>query len=498
MVKKINISNIIYGLILVFYYFYISYYASNPFDDAFIHMRISRNFAELGLPYFNINDPVMGSSSHTWILLLSTLFSIFGAKIKIVLLLQFVVFSTLFYFLRKLLSHKFSKLASTLLSVLLIHVTLNQSVLGLMESSLLCLFFTLYLTYRIKENVLVSSVFLSLCVFTRNEFSILWVINLIFMYKNKEFWKGSILVFFSFFIYLFYFYGTIIPSPYLAKKFLYDGYGVGIKSLSFLVNNHTPYYICNEVLKESTCFYDRFGNLTLLILVTFCVGLFSLFYLKLGKNKQIYREVLIFCLILFLLYLFSEVYLSFWYWPNILFPLGLILLLNLALSRSHIIGLIFIPKIILSLMPIYGFIVRDKTNYFLHYFNSRIQVYEKIANFINSEKGDFIKSPVLLTQELGVLGWKYRGEVKCAFGLVSSDTFKIIKANSDQFDSSFKAIFEIIEQVQPDYYIYFIGGPKDEELNLKMAKLNYDAVRKFKLTHDILDRSEIILYQKNK
>ena len=42
-------------------------------DDAYMHFRIAENFASLGRPYFNLDSPVMSTSSPLWTLLLTVL-----------------------------------------------------------------------------------------------------------------------------------------------------------------------------------------------------------------------------------------------------------------------------------------------------------------------------------------------------------------------------------------------------------------------------------------
>ena len=47
-----------------------------PHDDAFIHMRIARNLASGGGPFFNAGERVMGGSSPLWMLIVSGLFRV--------------------------------------------------------------------------------------------------------------------------------------------------------------------------------------------------------------------------------------------------------------------------------------------------------------------------------------------------------------------------------------------------------------------------------------
>ena len=53
-------------------------------DDAYIHFRIARNFAQYDRPYFNLNEPVYATSAISWTLLVAFLFKIFGPLPKTV------------------------------------------------------------------------------------------------------------------------------------------------------------------------------------------------------------------------------------------------------------------------------------------------------------------------------------------------------------------------------------------------------------------------------
>lgn len=50
------------------------------FDDAYIHVRIAQHLAEHGLPYFNLDEPINGSSSATWTWLLALWFALIGDR----------------------------------------------------------------------------------------------------------------------------------------------------------------------------------------------------------------------------------------------------------------------------------------------------------------------------------------------------------------------------------------------------------------------------------
>src|SRR5262245_28589405 len=78
--RKHIIAGIIAFMAIIYLLWYVFAYSRYPADDAYIHMRIARNFATHGVPYFNIDQPVSGSSSLLWLVLLSGLFAAFGAS----------------------------------------------------------------------------------------------------------------------------------------------------------------------------------------------------------------------------------------------------------------------------------------------------------------------------------------------------------------------------------------------------------------------------------
>jgi len=53
------------------------------FDDAYIHFRIAQNFAGHGVPYFNLGEPVMASSSSAWTLFLALLIKLLPSSVNI-------------------------------------------------------------------------------------------------------------------------------------------------------------------------------------------------------------------------------------------------------------------------------------------------------------------------------------------------------------------------------------------------------------------------------
>ena len=68
-----------------------------PYDDAFIHLRIARNLAAHGQPYFNLGARVMADSSPLWMVLVAGLFKILpGSGPSSVAALECGIATTLF------------------------------------------------------------------------------------------------------------------------------------------------------------------------------------------------------------------------------------------------------------------------------------------------------------------------------------------------------------------------------------------------------------------
>ena len=120
-------------LIIVFHVKLIPY----AYDDAYIHIRIARNLASVGVPYFNVDEPVMASSSTGWTLFLAFLFKLFGDHLIFIALCN-GLFTTACVFVytrlvQMLTGRKLTWFLQRLFSVLTLAILIRVSA-GLMET----------------------------------------------------------------------------------------------------------------------------------------------------------------------------------------------------------------------------------------------------------------------------------------------------------------------------------------------------------------------------
>src|SRR5262249_44557003 len=105
-------------------------------DDAYIHFRIAEHLATHGVPCFNVDEPVMGSSSAAWTIVLATVFKLLPfAGLTAISVFNAMLTTAAVYVYARVLAHLrgvddcFSDLGAALLTVPI----LLPSSIGLME-----------------------------------------------------------------------------------------------------------------------------------------------------------------------------------------------------------------------------------------------------------------------------------------------------------------------------------------------------------------------------
>jgi len=108
-----------------------------PFDDAYIHLRLARNLAFHGEPFFNHGERVMSGSSPLWLLWLASIFRVTGqASLVAAITTEILVMAALLYTAEGLLAQRRRRTWLTLGAATTIALLALPSAGGLMETPL--------------------------------------------------------------------------------------------------------------------------------------------------------------------------------------------------------------------------------------------------------------------------------------------------------------------------------------------------------------------------
>ena len=121
-----------------------------PFDDAYIHLRLARNLAIFGEPYFNLGERVMSGSSPLWLLWLAAVIRVTGHGSTIVAVAtECLVIAAVFVTAEGFLAHACGRRWQTFVAALVVSILALPSAGGLMETPLaIALFFGGLWAYR--------------------------------------------------------------------------------------------------------------------------------------------------------------------------------------------------------------------------------------------------------------------------------------------------------------------------------------------------------------
>lgn len=205
------------------------------YDDAYIHFRIIENYLSYNQPYFNLNEPVNGSSSIGWIIFLSSLMKIISIiKINTNILILTAILNSILLLASGLM---FTQLLGRLLpennrvlfygSFLLWYVSINFGPsVGRMET-LLALFGAGLGLLALYDRKNIAFLILAIVVFIRLELIVLYLVAFFWVVMIKKENISNVLIFTClggspFILFEIYYYQSIIPQSVIAKSRVYD------------------------------------------------------------------------------------------------------------------------------------------------------------------------------------------------------------------------------------------------------------------------------------
>lgn len=397
---------------LVYFLYYIFKFSFFTIDDAYIHFRVARNIAEHGLPYYNIDEKVMGSSPHLWINFIAALFKVSNSNLSWIPYYAWTWTAGSFFCARHLLLARFKPISSTLLAFLLVTIFLLPTAAGLMEQPLVITLFLFTLILFQKEKSTWAGFFAALCLWVRPEFAVFTILGF-FLAKTKSrlgYALAASVPTLAYVIYAYYYFGTLFPLPMISKPIVFS-----VSWTEFFTNLPTAH---SYTLRWRHLWPAPLKALCIAMAFTTIYGI--LFYQAWKQRAVAWIKLSLYlsCAI-FLAYCYKRLYLFPWYIPHFAFPLGLAATLLLT-RKTVFVGLLFLAIACFNTFYIAATnslsLVTGETKYYDEAaVGWRIHQYLKIGEELYSKK----PNAVLLTSEIGALSWTFKGKIVDGAALIS-------------------------------------------------------------------------------
>ncbi len=418
--KNLNLANFInLGSCLAFWS-YLQRYSSYVTDDAFIHFRIARNFVEYGEPYYNLGEVVMGSSAHLWVNLMALYFQIFGYQLDYIFCLSWILVVLLFFGLQSLLDDSFDPLVRSVCALVLIFIFLLPASAGLMETPLAILLMLSALIAFKKNNAILTGFFAGLAVGVRLEYAALLILFPLFFWswkKLKGFIAGASGPILLYLVYTLVFFGTIIPFPAISKNLVYS-----IDWLDFFAEMPSP----ASYPEWLRAFWVHEWKA---ICVSFALVLLGIGLTRIAMRRGVHpwhRLLLALPVVILSVYFVRGVYVFPWYAPLYALPLALFFVSQFSkidegrLVLALLLLVALFNPIYIGLRGATSFIFGEDSYYDDYSTGLRVKQYLKIGNELAKDFPD----AVLITSEIGALGWAFEGKIIDGGALVSPEVLK--------------------------------------------------------------------------
>ncbi len=482
------------------------------FDDAYIHFRIAENFANHSLPYFNTSEPVLSTSSFPWICIIAILVKLhFSLPISVAIINAILAFCGSYIWSEFLQEPKRNCVLQIIFQIIYLGILL-PSMTGLMEIPFSLLLLGLAIR-NIKGDKIIGWSFLAIAVFTRYEFFVFAIVVGLYELISDIGWKNKLKSLLFFIIpftvivaVLLFFFDTIVPNTIYAKKLIYF---VPIKIIVnnillsiFTIPNFSNlncFFMANESL---TTFFSKVPYIWKVVIVVNLVAVIVYHSNMLGKKnlKLISWNTIIFFggIGIAIGYIWQRVFLFDWYLPLYLVPIsiGIFSLLQIDFkenkdryARGNFLSLC--QRICITSLS-FLFCVQPLTNFLLYSYSSifdlskvpsapmnlRVQRYIEVGQGIYS----ILPNATLLTNEIGGLGYSFKGKIIDAAGLISPELFTILeKESSDQNNQKTSGTIpaELVEEIKPDIVISFpllAGSFEGSYAHLNYEKFSVPAI----------------------
>lgn len=391
-------------------------------DDAYIHMRIAHNMIETGHPYFNLDQPVMVTSSPLWTIFLVLNELLFGSRNTL------WIWNALFVALAATASYQIAwshvsslsrrqKLAALVLPVTMLAI-LNNSYFG-METPFAILLLLLASVAFLRASHWALPL-LALAALTRYELGLpLALVGLVCLWKRKALSYGAgpaATILAAFGVWLLREFHTILPSAIAAKSRVYSL----TTSDSFDRLLPHPSFVGD--------FRISFVFLALLLTGVWLIDLVR--HRECREPVRIAALALICCgTLLGLIYVTGKTFIFPWYvalvWGPVLVGFFLMTIVEHSKPR-RILALVLAFTFFLDYL--YVFPVRDAEAALrdrspgLPVLNEsrRVHVYLAVGALLHK----VCPNSELLTSEIGGLGYSFQGSIADGVGIASPDALK--------------------------------------------------------------------------
>lgn len=406
-IKKHTILNSTLILLAIVYIIqYISVNCQFPADDAYIHMRIAKNFANYGTPYFNPDQSVSGSSSVFWLLLLSGVFRFGGVNLQAIPLAETLFTIGVFCACTIVLSYRYSTTTSIILSFFLVVIAVMNTAALLMETPAALFFWLLSVVYLRKSSFVPAGFCAGLSFATRYEF-VVWIVILMFLIQtpNSRLRAGlaAIIPIGGVALFNLHFFGALLPNTIRAKSTIY--------TLSLSDSLGTAHIVASLPI----------------FLLLLALNAVLVVYLCIKQKQNVTAGMLLFGTAIIGLYVLRKTFIFPWYIPIFLLPLLLSYCVSYRDSSRFVrltvafVAVIFAAApLLLSLRETQGLALNQHQLYRDYATGLRVRQYLKIGDELAMHYPDAL----LMTSEIGGLGWAFPGKIMDAVGLVSPECLK--------------------------------------------------------------------------
>lgn len=392
-----------------------------PFDDAFIHLRLARNLAFQGEPYFNLGERVMSGSSPLWLLGLSAIFGFTGhASYSAATMTECLVIAAVFFTAEGVLARPRCRSWLTLVAAFTVSALALPSAGGLMETPLaIALLFGGLWAYS-SGRLEGAGVLLGLAGAARFEM-LLPAIGALALAPDwrarKRLIAGAGPVWFAQAAILYSAFGSVLPHTMMAKAIVYRVQGADVL-------NMVPPELGKRVGATMILILGLFTTVEAVPLVPGAVG-------PRDRSQMALLVLAAFPLGLLAIYAVEASFIFPWYWALILCPMALFAW-SRVLERRSLSGLrngvgvaadsVFSVMAVLALAWASVISVQaaltghlERSRWVME--NARVRSYLAIGAVLSERCPD----AVVGAAEIGGLGWTFSGKILDGAGLASPE-----------------------------------------------------------------------------
>ncbi len=421
------------------------FHADMACDDSYIHERIAINMSLHGLPYFDLSQPLMISTSMVWTLLLSFLYKLPGDLYIWIAILNSITVSIISFLWCQL--NNSNNLVSFWLAYIFNICCLHVAAIDRMETPFACFAVFLCLWLCKTQRFLILPIVISVLPFIRPELILFSLVIGIYWYRNYQQKRLSIITGILFIsavtCWLVYLFEGIIPHAIIVKSVVYH------------IEFHQTLF---DLLPGRENWSLIFRLIPLLVFVQI---------LKLNIWSKL---VGIYIFLLYSVYLLKSTFIFSWYPALIHCPL-LFLAFTLCMRNRKYMVLIFC----FNLPFLFDFYLTCTNHYRYSLRSARVQTYLKLSKVFSRYTNENTR---LMVAEIGAISKYYPGVILDGVGLATPEALKYhpLDIPNQRSHGSIGAIPKSFFELQePDlvvgYDLFIMGVSKSEKLQ------NYHIIR---------------------